>query len=56
MLAKCLPLLCEVNFVGCALPLCVEVVLVGERSCVLHIVFAQILMEVPYVGSPVLTR
>ena len=36
------PLSVEV-FVSCALPLSVEVVFVGERSCVLPVVFTQIL-------------
>ena len=39
----------------CALPLSVEVVFIGERSCVLPVVFTQILVEVPCVGSPVWT-
>ena len=43
-MALCLSLICEVDIVWlCALPLSVEVVFVGERSCVLPIVFVQIL-------------
>ena len=41
-MAKCLSLKCRGDLI-CALPLSVEVVFVGERSCVLPIVFAQIL-------------
>ena len=40
-LALCPSLICEVDLCRlCALPLNVEVVFVGERSCVLPIVFA----------------
>ena len=55
--ALCPSLICEVDIVWlCALPLSVEVILVGERSCVLTIVIASNShWRFPCVGSPVWT-
>ena len=56
-LALFLSLICEVNIVlVCALSLSVEVVIVGERSCVLsNCICPKSSVEVPCVGSPMWT-